>query len=81
MSNEKEQNKGGAGAVAAATKPEKVRDVKLVAVHEIVIPDELGTRQVVQPKDEFTTDAKTAESLLKSGAARKPASKKAEGDE
>lgn len=79
MSNEKEQNKGGAGA--AATKPEKVRDVKLVAVHEIVIPDELGTRQVVQPKDEFTTDAKTAESLLKSGAARKPASKKAEGDE
>lgn len=55
--------------------------MKLVAVHEIVIPDELGTRQVVQPKDEFTTDAKTAESLLKSGAARKPSSKKAEGDE
>lgn len=82
MSNEND-NKGKAGAGAnttAATKPEKVKNVKLVAVHEVILPDELGQRQVVAPKAEFNTDAATAEQLLKAGAAVKPKAAKAEAE-
>ena len=76
MSNETKEKAGAANsAAAAAAEPGKVRDVKLVSVHEIIIPDELGQRQVVAPKTEFSTDAKTAEQLLKAGAAVKPKAK------
>jgi len=75
MSNETKEKAGAGAANAPAAKPDKVRDVKLVSVHEIIIPDELGQRQVVAPKTEFSTDAKTAEQLLKAGAAVKPKAK------
>ena len=53
----------------------KIKNVELIAVNEIILPDDLGTRQAVAPGKSFKIDAENAKSLVASGAAKHAAKK------